>query len=366
MGYLVGIIIGIVIGVIYYGLKDPESIIIMIPAGIIMFILSIGVIYPNTWNIIFSIPCIIGCIILFWSIYQDIYYKSEKFKRIKNKVQKHIKNCNELNSHIEELKNAYVKMKKTDYGEAEYYDNSNYNYRRQELKKLRELSNVYDCSLSVCRNAKLHPFKYVCKYFNIKTDEDTLSNFESILNDFSASEEGILLLSKERDKILTSIRKDIPSLINSFSKKRLIRELGFDPIDFRKIYFPEFIFRYVSAGGNSSMVCNVVFDIENLNRFITYLAESIKFKKSIAGQRALMTTNLREKIKKRDNYTCKYCGISTKKEPNLLLEVDHIIPLSKNGLTTEDNLQTLCWKCNRSKGTKIIENTKQNKDDIDN
>ena len=66
-----------------------------------------------------------------------------------------------------------------------------------------------------------------------------------------------------------------------------------------------------------------------------------------------MTSSLREKIKIRDNYTCKNCGNSTDKEPNLLLEIDHIIPISKNGLTVEDNLQTLCWKCNRKKGSKI-------------
>ena len=46
---------------------------------------------------------------------------------------------------------------------------------------------------------------------------------------------------------------------------------------------------------------------------------------------------------------------SIEKEPNLLLEIDHIIPIAKNGMTTEENLQTLCWKCNRSKGSKIEE-----------
>ena len=64
------------------------------------------------------------------------------------------------------------------------------------------------------------------------------------------------------------------------------------------------------------------------------------------------------KIKKRDKYTCKNCKNNLDKEPNLLLEIDHIIPLAKGGITSEDNLQTLCWKCNRSKGAKLIEEEK--------
>ena len=66
-----------------------------------------------------------------------------------------------------------------------------------------------------------------------------------------------------------------------------------------------------------------------------------------------MTSKLREKIKVRDNYTCKICDLSTRDEKNLLLEIDHIHPLSKGGITAEDNLQTLCWRCNRSKGAKV-------------
>lgn len=104
------------------------------------------------------------------------------------------------------------------------------------------------------------------------------------------------------------------------------------------------------------MTCSFVFDIENLNRFIAYLADLVKFRNSIAGQRALMTSALREKIKQRDNFTCQNCGLSTEQEPNLLLEIDHIIPLAKNGVTSEENLQTLCWRCNRTKGSKIVDN----------
>ena len=90
-----------------------------------------------------------------------------------------------------------------------------------------------------------------------------------------------------------------------------------------------------------------------MENYIKYLNAQIKWKESVAGQRALMTASLREGIKKRDGYACKKCGASVKKEPNLLLEIDHIIPLAKGGKSTESNLQTLCWRCNRHKGARV-------------
>lgn len=145
----------------------------------------------------------------------------------------------------------------------------------------------------------------------------------------------------------------IPRIIFLLSRERVNRELGFDDIDLSDLYFPVYTFQYVSAGGNSSSKCDIKLDIENLDRLIIYLSDLVEFRKSIAGQRALMTSSLRERIKSRDNYACKICGLSVIDERNLLLEIDHIIPLSKGGTTTERNLQTLCWKCNRSKGAKI-------------
>ena len=65
-----------------------------------------------------------------------------------------------------------------------------------------------------------------------------------------------------------------------------------------------------------------------------------------------MTKSLRDLIKERDNFQCQSCGVSAHDTQNLLLEIDHIKPLSKGGITSEENLQTLCWKCNRSKGSK--------------
>jgi 5-methylcytosine-specific restriction endonuclease McrA len=82
--------------------------------------------------------------------------------------------------------------------------------------------------------------------------------------------------------------------------------------------------------------------------------EKIRWAKSAAGQRALMTARLRNRIKMRDNYTCRQCGVSLAAEPHLLFEVDHIMPVSKGGLSVPENLQTLCWRCNRTKAAKVI------------
>lgn len=52
-----------------------------------------------------------------------------------------------------------------------------------------------------------------------------------------------------------------------------------------------------------------------------------------------------KKIFERDNFTCQKCG---SKED---LTIDHKIPLSKQGDNKEENLWTLCQKCNQNKET---------------
>jgi hypothetical protein len=286
-------------------------------------------------------------------IYENRYYKSKDFNKIKKSLNKYVISCNELNEHIEELKKTYSEVKKTNYGNAQLNDASKFNYKRKEQLNAQSSSYIYECSASVCKNAETQPFKYLCKYFNIKPNEESLENFENVLNSFSAAEEGKQLLGYELEKIKKNIENDIPFIIKYFDMKTFMLKLGFKAIDFSTLYFPIYTFRYISPSGNKSTHCDIKLDLNNLNNFVEYLAEKIKFKKSAAGQRALMTSKLRWKIKERDNYTCQICGLSTNDEKNLLLEIDHIIPISKGGISTEENLQTLCWKCNRTKGAKV-------------
>jgi hypothetical protein len=59
----------------------------------------------------------------------------------------------------------------------------------------------------------------------------------------------------------------------------------------------------------------------------------------------------RENIYKRDNYKCVYCGFNNVK----LLTLDHVIPQSKGGKNSWNNLVTACRKCNSEKADLTLE-----------
>ena len=59
----------------------------------------------------------------------------------------------------------------------------------------------------------------------------------------------------------------------------------------------------------------------------------------------------RENVYRRDNFECVYCGDSNRKT----LTLDHVIPQSKGGKDSWDNLVTACRKCNSEKSNLTLE-----------
>ena len=59
----------------------------------------------------------------------------------------------------------------------------------------------------------------------------------------------------------------------------------------------------------------------------------------------------RAMIYKRDGHKCQYCG-STRR-----LTIDHVLPRSKGGDDSWNNLVVACSKCNTVKGDKLLEHT---------
>lgn len=59
-----------------------------------------------------------------------------------------------------------------------------------------------------------------------------------------------------------------------------------------------------------------------------------------------ISKKLRFEVFKRDSFICQYCG---KSAPSVVLEVDHIEPVSKGGTNDILNLVTSCFDCNNGR-----------------
>jgi 5-methylcytosine-specific restriction endonuclease McrA len=62
--------------------------------------------------------------------------------------------------------------------------------------------------------------------------------------------------------------------------------------------------------------------------------------------RIALSKRIRFEVFKRDRFCCQYCG---RHPPDVILEIDHIIPVCDGGDTNEANLLTACFDCNRGK-----------------
>ncbi len=76
-------------------------------------------------------------------------------------------------------------------------------------------------------------------------------------------------------------------------------------------------------------------------------------------------TSMRRRVFRESGYVCAMCGITGEERrfpkggygyytrlPGVYLSIDHIIPKSKGGTHTRENLRVLCTPCNTRKGTK--------------
>lgn len=283
------------------------------------------------------------------------YFASEEFQQQKAAIASVVAEHNEIADYMSEIRatgsfqigtsstgaNAHL---------ATFENTSKHNYRRDRNVAQYAADNVHNCSLQVVRNAASDPLKYVAKYFDVKANEETLADVEALGESISRLEAAIENLGRRENEISRAINP--PPFITRYFNDEFMAEIGVE-LPQVTVPYPTYTFEYVSAGGNSSQNAKVKMDTETIDAMTEYLAERIKFKKSAAGQRALMTAKFRTFIKQRDGYACRLCDVSVAAEPNLLLEVDHIVPVSRGGQSTETNLQTLCWRCNRSKSNKL-------------
>ncbi len=69
------------------------------------------------------------------------------------------------------------------------------------------------------------------------------------------------------------------------------------------------------------------------------------------SKRKGISKQIRFEVFKRDSFKCQYCGRTA---PDVVLEIDHIKPVAKDGDNDIMNLITSCFDCNRGKSNKTL------------
>lgn len=329
----------------------------LVLAGVLILAIALTIQY---WYVVLPIALLVWAVVtaprLIRHIRKNRYFSSAEFMARKEAIAAVVAEHNAIVGYANEMRTrGSFSIGASSTGSqahlATFENTSRHSYRRDRNVARYGESNVHNCSLQVVRNAAADPLKYVMKYFGIKPTEDTLGAVERLGDGIARLENAVANLQRRENQIVGSFEP--PPFILRYYKDEFMSHVGVNLPEVR-IPYPEYRFEYVSAGGNSSQQTSVTLNTPTIDALIETLSQKIKFSKSAAGQRALMTAKLREFIKRRDDYTCRSCSVSVAAEPNLLLEVDHIVPVSRGGLSEVGNLQTLCWRCNRRKSNKLL------------
>lgn len=280
------------------------------------------------------------------------YYESVEFKKIKETCADLMKSQREFNEYIDEKVKTISTLFGTRVVRNETAVNDEYNYIRPYKKTITPFT--AEVSAAVFASAENNPLEYVVKYFypNKKVYPEQIQKLQLLIEELETLKEAKQIIENYK-KEYQQYLQDVPDFVLKNDEAGFYSRLGFAYID-ENVLTVEYKFVYTSNGGMAQRSFTIPMTEETIIELVKLLESKLTINAFAKEQRILMTKKLRNYIKKRDNYTCCICGNSIHIEPNLLLEIDHIVPVAKGGLTEENNLQTLCWKCNRSKGTKII------------
>ena len=203
----------------------------------------------------------------------------------------------------------------------------------------------YYINIIMCMNALFGEGSY---QRTRRASSQLVSNFESYKQFDYLIKYFNLVINDETVDLLIKLKKCVNELIHAANNcgNDKAREYMLEEMPYLKM-------QYFSPQGASKLSYKLVLTPNKINEIIENVEAVYKKEKASGYQRVKLTKQIRKSILARDNWTCQRCGNSVYNEPNLLLEVDHIIPISKGGKTEPNNLQTLCWRCNRSKSDNI-------------
>lgn len=245
-----------------------------------------------------------------------------------------------------------------------------------KLKELREL------------NQKT-TFHVIVDKFEVFKFYDNKSNFNRIEPAFVMSAE--LRSQVERYTLYARLLRENREKMSEYTLEvQRINDIS-EELDFKALKIPKFIFKiaekklfakntlkpvtdcvfnvrmsYSSPKGKVNLSKSGSFSFEDmfvcLESVSRHVLDRATREHLIAVERGEVSDSLRYDILNRDNFTCVICGASARQ--GVHLHVDHIVPVSKGGKSTPDNLRTLCERCNIGKSNKIETNLHADTDEI--
>jgi len=280
------------------------------------------------------------------------YYESSSFTKLKETCEVLMSTQRDFNEYIIEKVDSVSKLFGTRVVRNETINDDEYQYIRPYKKTITPFT--AEVSSTVFASAENNPLEYIIKNFypNKKIYPEQIKNLHLLIEELETLKDAKRIIDNYKLEY-QQYMDDVPSYVLENDEDGFYSRLGFANIN-ENVLTVEYKFAYTSGGGMAKRTFTVPMTEETIIELIKALESKLTMSAFTKEQRALMTKKMREAIKVRDNFTCCTCGNSTHTEPNLLLEIDHIIPVSKGGYTVEDNLQTLCWKCNRAKSNKLI------------
>ena len=280
------------------------------------------------------------------------YYASPDFQKIKETCEVLMSSQREFNEYINEKVHSISELFGTRVVRNETVNEDEYNYIRPYKKTITPFT--AEVSATVFASAENNPLDYIVKNFypNKSAYPDQIQKLYHLVEELQTLREAKQIIENYKTDYQQYLG-DVPAYVMENDEAGFYSRLGFANID-ESVLTVEYKFAYTSGGGMAQRSFTVPMTEETIGELIKTLESKLTASAFAKEQRTMMTKKLREAIKTRDDFTCCNCGNSTHKEPNLLLEIDHIIPVSKGGRTEEANLQTLCWKCNRTKSNKIL------------
>lgn len=115
----------------------------------------------------------------------------------------------------------------------------------------------------------------------------------------------------------------------------------------------EYLVKYTSPKGRNYHWNSREIKVGDLPFFFGEIEKLNAYRESAQYQRRLITLKRRLEIIAKDGGRCCLCGRAAR--DGVQLDVDHFIPVSKGGKSTDDNLWTLCHDCNLGKSNFTIE-----------